>query len=84
MRLAWFNSAFLRDQIHARQRLVVYGTFERSPYSGLQITNPQFEIVDAEQTSFDDVAATWRLPAAVWKSETVKARAPVEVSREIV
>jgi ATP-dependent DNA helicase RecG len=49
VRLAWFNSAFLRDQIHARQRLVVYGTFERSPYSGLQITNPQFEIVDADE-----------------------------------
>jgi ATP-dependent DNA helicase RecG len=49
VRLAWFNSAFLRDQIRAGQRLVVYGAFERNPYSGLQITNPQFEIVDADE-----------------------------------
>jgi ATP-dependent DNA helicase RecG len=49
VRVSWFNSVFLRDQIHTGQRLVVYGTFERNPYSGLQITNPQFEIVDAEE-----------------------------------
>jgi ATP-dependent DNA helicase RecG len=49
VRVAWFNSAFLRDQIHAGQRLVVYGTFERNPYSGLQITNPQFEVVEADE-----------------------------------
>lgn len=49
VRLAWFNSPFLRDQIRPGTRLVVYGTFERNPYSGLQITNPQFEIVDADE-----------------------------------
>jgi ATP-dependent DNA helicase RecG len=49
VRLAWFNSAFLKDQIRAGQRLVVYGTFERNTYSGLQITNPQFEIVEADE-----------------------------------
>ena len=48
VRLAWFNSAFLRDQIRPGQRLVVYGLFERNPYSGLQLTNPQFEIVEAD------------------------------------
>ncbi len=49
VRLAWFNSAFLKDQIRAGQRLVVYGTFERNQYSGLQITNPQFEVVEADE-----------------------------------
>ena len=49
VRLAWFNSAFLREQIHPGQRLVVYGTFERNPFSGLQITNPQFEVVEADE-----------------------------------
>lgn len=49
VRLAWFNSAFLQDQIRAGQRLVVYGTFERNQYSGLQITNPQFEVVEADE-----------------------------------
>ena len=49
VRLSWFNSAFLKDQIRAGQRLVVYGTFERNQYSGLQITNPQFEVVDDDE-----------------------------------
>ena len=49
VRLAWFNSAYLKDQIHAGQRLVVFGPFERNQYSGLQITNPQFEIVEADE-----------------------------------
>jgi ATP-dependent DNA helicase RecG len=49
VRLAWFNSAFLKDQIRAGQRLVVYGTFERNQFSGLQITNPQFEVVEADE-----------------------------------
>ena len=49
VRVAWFNSPFLRDQIRPSQHLVVYGLFERNPYSGLQITNPQFEIVEADE-----------------------------------
>jgi ATP-dependent DNA helicase RecG len=48
LRLAWFNSAYLKDQIHAGQRLIVYGTFERNQWSGLQITNPQFEVVEQD------------------------------------
>jgi ATP-dependent DNA helicase RecG len=49
LRLAWFNSAFLKDQIRPKSRLVVYGTFERNPWSGLQMTNPQFEVVEADE-----------------------------------
>jgi ATP-dependent DNA helicase RecG len=48
LRLAWFNSAYLKDQLRAGARLVVYGTFERNPWSGLQMTNPQFEVIDGE------------------------------------
>jgi ATP-dependent DNA helicase RecG len=48
LRLAWFNSAYLKDQIRPGVRLIVYGTFERNQWSGLQITNPQFEIVEAD------------------------------------
>jgi ATP-dependent DNA helicase RecG len=48
LRLAWFNSAYLKDQIRPGLRLIVYGTFERNQWTGLQITNPQFEVVDAD------------------------------------
>ena len=49
-RVAWFNSSFLQDQLHARDRLVLYGTLERNPYAGLQFTNPDFEIIEADDT----------------------------------
>jgi ATP-dependent DNA helicase RecG len=48
VRLSWFNSAYLKDQIKPRTRMVVYGTFERNQWTGLQITNPQFEVLDSE------------------------------------
>ena len=45
---AWFNSGYLKDQIKPGLRLIVYGTFERNQWTGLQITNPQFEIVEQD------------------------------------
>ena len=47
-RVAWFNSSFLQDQLHARDHLVLYGTLERNPYAGLQFTNPDFELIEAD------------------------------------
>ena len=48
LRVAWFNAPYLQDQLHPRQVLVLYGTLERNPYGGLQFTNPDFEVLDAE------------------------------------
>ena len=48
LRLAWFNSGYLKDQIKPGLRLIVYGAFERNQWTGLQITNPQFEIVEQD------------------------------------
>jgi ATP-dependent DNA helicase RecG len=47
-RVAWFNSSYLQDQIRRGQRLVLYGTLERNAYSGLQITNPDFELLEGD------------------------------------
>ncbi len=41
----------LKDQIRPGTELIVYGTFERNQWTGLQITNPQFEAVDGEDAS---------------------------------
>ena len=49
LRVSWFNAAYLKDQIKPGLRLVVYGTFERNPWAGLQMTNPQFEAVDGDE-----------------------------------
>jgi len=49
VRAAWFNSSYLKDQLRPRQRLVLHGTLERSPF-GLQFTNPDFELIDDDET----------------------------------
>ena len=51
VRVAWFNSSYLKDQLRARQQLILFGTLERNPYAGLQFTNPDFELIDEEDTS---------------------------------
>ncbi|HXE79345.1 MAG TPA: ATP-dependent DNA helicase RecG [Vicinamibacterales bacterium] len=48
LRVAWFNSPYLQDQIRPRDLLVLYGLLERNPFGGLQFTNPDFEILDDE------------------------------------
>jgi ATP-dependent DNA helicase RecG len=64
VRLSWFNSAYLKDQIHAGTEMVVYGTFERNQWTGLQITNPQFEVVDGDEPKRSTPAASSRSTSA--------------------
>jgi len=47
----WPNQAFLKDVIRSRQRIVLFGKVEIWGSRGLQITDPEFEIVkEAENT----------------------------------
>ena len=48
IRVEWFNSSYLQDQIRPRQRLVIYGTVERSPQGVRRFTNPDFELIDPD------------------------------------
>jgi ATP-dependent DNA helicase RecG len=41
----WFNQRFLRDVFHPRDRVVLYGKVERKGLAGLQLQNPQYEVV---------------------------------------
>ncbi len=45
VRVAFLNQAFLRDVFTAQQRIVLHGRIERRPAGGLQITNPDYEIL---------------------------------------
>src|SRR5215207_899591 len=48
----WPNQAFLKDVIKSQQRIVLFGKVEIWGSRGLQITDPEFEIVkDADQGS---------------------------------
>ena len=49
VRVAFLNQAFLKDVFAAQQRVVLHGRVERRPTGGLQITNPDYELVSEEQ-----------------------------------
>src|SRR3989441_5659375 len=49
LRAVWLNQPFLRDILMRGQRLVLYGPVEMRGSASLQITNPQYEILDDEE-----------------------------------
>ncbi|MYK89466.1 MAG: ATP-dependent DNA helicase RecG, partial [Acidobacteria bacterium] len=49
VRVAFLNQAFLKDVFAARQQVVLHGRVDRRPTGGLQITNPDHEIVSDEE-----------------------------------
>ena len=49
VRVAFLNQAFLKDVFAAQQQVVLHGPVDRRPTGGLQITNPDHEIVSDEE-----------------------------------
>jgi ATP-dependent DNA helicase RecG len=49
VRVAWLNQPFLRDVFSRGQSVVLFGPVEMRGSSGLQLTNPQYELVDEEE-----------------------------------
>ena len=45
---SWLNQPFLRDVFTRGQHVVLYGAVEMRGIGGLQLTNPQYEILDDE------------------------------------
>src|ERR671915_142038 len=52
LRAIWFNQPFLADVFHPHQRVILYGRLELSSH-GLQLQNPQYEIVRATDSGED-------------------------------
>jgi ATP-dependent DNA helicase RecG len=48
LRAVWFNQPFLRDIFMRGQHVVLYGAVEMRGSASLQLTNPQYEILDDE------------------------------------
>ena len=48
LRAAWLNQPFLRDIFERGQNVVLYGAIEMRGSASLQMTNPQYEILDDE------------------------------------
>jgi ATP-dependent DNA helicase RecG len=55
LRAIWFNQPFLADVFKPHQRVILYGKLELSSH-GLQLQNPQYELIKAEGED-DDVEA---------------------------
>jgi len=49
IRISWLNQAFLRDVFSPGQQVVLFGAVEMRGSGGLQLTNPQYEILDDEE-----------------------------------
>ena len=49
MRAVWLNQPFLRDVFVAGQHVVFYGVVDARAGAGLQLTNPQYEILEDEE-----------------------------------
>ena len=49
LRAAWLNQPFLKDIFARGQHVVLYGLVEMRGSASLQITNPQYEILDDEE-----------------------------------
>ena len=48
IRVSWLNQAFLKDVFAVGQNVVLFGPVEMRGSGGLQLTNPQYEILDDE------------------------------------
>jgi ATP-dependent DNA helicase RecG len=48
IRVSWLNQPFLRDVFAAGQHVVLFGPVEMRGSGGLQLTNPQYEILDED------------------------------------
>jgi ATP-dependent DNA helicase RecG len=46
IRATWLNQPFLRDVFAAGQRVMLFGICDRHGGHGLQLTNPQYEVID--------------------------------------
>jgi ATP-dependent DNA helicase RecG len=49
IRISWLNQAFLRDVFSPGQQVVLFGAVEMRGSGGLQLTNPQYEILDDDE-----------------------------------
>ena len=73
LRAIWFNQPFLADVFRAHQRVILYGKLELSSH-GLQLQNPQYELVKSgedDEPAEDDTTHTGRIVPIYEKTGTL-------------
>jgi ATP-dependent DNA helicase RecG len=78
VRAVWFNQPFLRDVFVAGKHVIFYGTVEMRAGGGLQLSNPQYELLDEE--SEGETIHTGRIVPVYEKAGTVTPK----IQRKIV
>lgn len=71
IRAVWLNQPFMLGVVRQGMRLVLFGTVEQAAPAGLQLTNPQYEVIDDEAT---DPLHTGRIVPIYEKAGTVTSR----------
>jgi len=77
IRVSWLNQPYMTDVIHRGGVVVLFGPVTRRDPGGLQLTNPQYELVDEEDA---DTIHTGRIVPVYEKAGSVTAR----IQRRIV
>src|SRR5688572_26871877 len=78
LRAVWFNQPFLADVFHPHQRVILYGKLELTSH-GLQLQNPQYEVIKTEGDEEDgasdvDALHTGRIVPIYEKTGTLTAK----------
>jgi ATP-dependent DNA helicase RecG len=68
LRVSWLNQPFLRDVFARGQHVVLFGLVEMRGHGGLQLTNPQYELLDDEDA---DTVHTGRIVPVYEKAGSV-------------
>ncbi|MEQ1870646.1 MAG: ATP-dependent DNA helicase RecG [Vicinamibacterales bacterium] len=71
IRVTWLNQPFLRDVFKAGQQVVLFGHVEMRGSGGLQLTNPQYEIIEDED---GETLHTGRIVPVYEKAGTLTAK----------
>ena len=71
VRAIWLNQPFLRDVFSPGQHVVFYGPLEMRGHGGLQLTNPQYEILDDEDIVPRETIHTGRIVPVYEKTGAV-------------
>ncbi len=78
VRAVWLNQPYLRDVLRAHQHVVLFGKVEVGPTGGLQLTNPDYEILsrapgdpDAEEEPEEETIHTGRIVPVYEKTGAV-------------
>jgi ATP-dependent DNA helicase RecG len=84
VRAVFPNQAFLRDVFHPGQRVVMYGALECRSGTGLQFTNPEYELLSDDADDVDDTSHTGRIVPIYEKAGSVTPRMQRTLMRRLL